>query len=84
MHRFSDSIGTIAAALAKAQTEITNPDSPGYRLWSDAVVRWDMLGILAGYAPHTHVSQKISRGGTKILPACFDLVVANFNTRPQD
>ena len=29
MHRFSDSIGTIAAALAQAQTEITNPDSPG-------------------------------------------------------
>ena len=29
MHRFSDLIGTIAAALAKAQTEITNPDSPG-------------------------------------------------------
>ena len=27
--RFSDSIGTIAAALAKAQTEVTNPVSPG-------------------------------------------------------
>jgi hypothetical protein len=26
MHRFSDAIGTIAAALAKAQKEVTNPE----------------------------------------------------------
>jgi hypothetical protein len=49
----------IAAALAKAKTEITNPDSPGW-------VRCDMLGILASYAQHTH-AQKNCGGRTKQL-----------------
>ena len=37
MQRFSESIGAIAAALAKAQAELTNPGKIPNRLYSFAV-----------------------------------------------
>ena len=48
MHRSSESIGTIAAALAKAQLELTNPEK-------------SLVGIIPGMTPKGDRSFRYAR-----------------------
>jgi hypothetical protein len=53
MHRSSDTIATIAAALAKAQVELTNPEK--------SLVATDPVPVSARGGPHVPLCSPIER-----------------------